>query len=249
MIGAASDGSDGDGREAGSPLKVTMKLRLLLVPLAAAAAAPEWLERGRAGLDELFAEGRPMKFRDAGTPVGFAKALGALPARDDWRRPFVDVRGDGNAKLANQPTRAEFTKAARDADSGLSAVVRLEGLDAEKADVALRRLGAPDGLHDLDAGDTAHVYVSAPNAAALNNHTDDTDVIVVQVSGKKAWFLCAKSDVHAAPDRCAAYDAAETAFFTDDFETCWTETLERGAGAGTQSAFKVPFLRAGRACS
>ncbi|KAH8068831.1 hypothetical protein JL721_6401 [Aureococcus anophagefferens] len=44
-----------------------------------------------------------------------------------------------------------------------------------------------------DRGDTAHVYVSSPGAAALANHTDVTDVLVVQLRGSKTWRVCGRA--------------------------------------------------------
>ena len=67
------------------------------------------------------------------------------------------MRGDGNAKLARPPTRAEFAKTVRDGASGLSAVVRLESLDEKKSAEALRRLGEDRRFFDAAAGDTALV--------------------------------------------------------------------------------------------
>lgn len=43
-----------------------------------------------------------------------------------------------------------------------------------------------------EAGDmvSVHLYLSAPGTAALANHTDITDIAVLQLDGAKEWFLC-----------------------------------------------------------
>ena len=37
---------------------------------------------------------------------------------------------------------------------------------------------------------TAHVYMSNGDASALENHTDVTEILVVQLLGRKAWLYC-----------------------------------------------------------
>lgn len=39
---------------------------------------------------------------------------------------------------------------------------------------------------------SAHLYMSAPSTAALANHTDITDIVVVQLDGAKEWWLCSE---------------------------------------------------------
>lgn len=48
----------------------------------------------------------------------------------------------------------------------------------------------------LENGGTVHLYISAPETAALANHTDTTDIVVLQLDGDKEWLLCkAKADL------------------------------------------------------
>lgn len=42
----------------------------------------------------------------------------------------------------------------------------------------------------LQDGGTVHLYISPPNLAALDNHTDITDVVFLQPEGDKEWLLC-----------------------------------------------------------
>ena len=73
-------------------------------------------------------------------------------------------------------------------------------------------------------GDTAHVYVSPPGGAALANHTDETDVVVLQVSGAKDWTVCAPVPNVAKHGTCATYDEAEMS----DLDVCSRLTLWPG---------------------
>ena len=98
-------------------------------------------------------------------------------------------------------------------EARLSVVARLEKLfdgdasDAAAAAAVSRLFPAP--LFDLGRGDTAHVYVSPPGGAALANHTDENDVVVLQVSGAKDWTVCAPVANEPKRSTCATYDAGE----------------------------------------
>ena len=126
-------------------------------------------------------------------------------------------------------------------ETRISAVLKLERLarsrpsDSEAA-AAIGDL-FPPSVFDMARGDTAHIYVSAPNAAALANHTDVTDVLVLQVGGSKEWTVCppppiiespeSESRETSGPDKlstCTSYDAIEMA----GLERCRTLTLEPG---------------------
>ena len=105
-----------------------------------------------------------------------------------------------------------------DGDNGrVSAVLRLEHLSGdaveERAAAAVVSAIFPQPVYDPARGDTAHVYVSADQSAALANHTDVTDVLALQVSGRKAWTVCEPvqppnmgSDKYGT---CSTYDAGE----------------------------------------
>ena len=60
--------------------------------------------------------------------------------------------------------------------------------------------------------------MSAPGAAALANHTDVTDVLVVQLRGSKAWRVCGRAQpnvVDGKLDTCATYAGPEMADMVD----------------------------------
>ena len=76
---------------------------------------------------------------------------------------------------------------------------------------------------------TAHVYMSNGDASALENHTDVTEILVVQLLGRKAWLYCTadesdspqwltpKTTLPAKLSKCTTYDATE---MTDSSLTC-----------------------------
>ena len=66
----------------------------------------------------------------------------------------------------------------------------------------------------LEEGGTIHMYLSNPDSAALDNHTDPTDIAVLQLSGVKEWLLCeeiafARNSGSQKQDRCATYKTVE----------------------------------------
>lgn len=42
----------------------------------------------------------------------------------------------------------------------------------------------------LETKGTIHLYLSTPHTAALGNHTDTTNIVVLQLHGTKEWLLC-----------------------------------------------------------
>ena len=160
---------------------------------------------------------------------GLLRAL-LRPFRDPEHRrePFASLRGDGGAAYRGGDASAAVARlVAGGGVAGASAVLRLEALaSAPGAAEALARL-LPRTVYDPDRGDTAHVYASSPGAAALANHTDVTDVLVVQLRGSKTWRVCGRAQAaftHGELDRCAAYGASEMAAVAD----CEAATLSPG---------------------
>ena len=64
--------------------------------------------------------------------------------------------------------------------------------DALISTVAPRELFGHDDEDDSveNEGGTTHLYLYAPGTAALGNHTDTTDIVIVQLDGEKEWLLC-----------------------------------------------------------
>ena len=185
-------------------------------------------------LEESVARGERFLLR-GGDGAGAADVGGLLrallrPFRDPAHRrePFASLRGDGGAAYRGGDASAAVARlVAGGGVAGASAVLRLEALaSAPGAAEALARL-LPRTVYDPDRGDTAHVYASSPGAAALANHTDVTDVLVVQLRGSKAWRVCGRAQAaftHGELDRCAAYGASEMAAVAD----CEAATLSPG---------------------
>ena len=95
-----------------------------------------------------------------------------------------------------------------------SIVLRLEELAPREVPAAFHPWLAP--FSPLSNGTTAHVYVSSEGGSALANHTDVTEILVVQLLGRKEWLHCREKS-NLAPflavseklDRCTTYSAAE----------------------------------------
>jgi hypothetical protein len=94
-----------------------------------------------------------------------------------------------------------------------SAVLRLEHLVEQKSMIGSRFNASTmiGPLHDIlvpflplgsrKGETTGHVYISNADASALENHTDITEILVVQLLGQKEWRYCS---------------AEESDFFDDD---------------------------------
>ncbi|CAJ1933696.1 unnamed protein product [Cylindrotheca closterium] len=71
----------------------------------------------------------------------------------------------------------------------------------------------------IENGGTIHLYLSKPESSALANHTDVTDIFVLQLSGAKEWILCDADapqfahkldrNLRGKLDLCTTYNAAE----------------------------------------
>ena len=70
----------------------------------------------------------------------------------------------------------------------LSLVLQLEGLgDALDASIFHPLLAS---ILPLSNRTTAHLYISARDGSALENHTDVTEIVVWQLLGRKEWLHC-----------------------------------------------------------
>ena len=58
-------------------------------------------------------------------------------------------------------------------------------LEAMLRETVYSELGASDVTDD-----TVHLYLSGPRMSALRNHTDNSDIVVLQLAGRKRWLLC-----------------------------------------------------------
>lgn len=65
---------------------------------------------------------------------------------------------------------------------------QMDGPSLERSKDILSSVVSPSFLEQ--SKNTIHLYLSAPGTAALGNHTDTTDIVVLQLEGAKEWFLC-----------------------------------------------------------
>ena len=109
----------------------------------------------------------------------------------------------------------------------MSIMLRLEKLASARAASPFRELIAPFLPLDTNGTNamTAHVYLSSEGAAALANHTDVTDIVIVQLLGHKGWLYCPErladpsnspfpfvpSGIKVKLPKCATYTASEMA--------------------------------------
>lgn len=122
-------------------------------------------------------------------------------------------------------------------------IEQMEGPSYARAKDILSNVASPN---ILAGGGTVHLYMSSPGTAALANHTDVTDIVVLQLDGAKEWLLCSEKqpqqqaesrDQLPAPvlrthetdfsrklDTCSTYKATEIADHLD----CERKTLYPG---------------------
>ena len=167
----------------------------------------------------------------------------ALPGpRDNFHVNLLGIKGDAGVDAMLTPGeratrframvgRSQTTAGSVEKESGILRVEHLQRSDynhVEKQinDVIQNRVLQDDG--------TIHVYVSKPNSAALANHTDDTDIFVLQLQGAKEWLLCQDqkeiafldtSPLRGKLDKCSTYDDTEI-----NNLSCKRETLLPGDG-------------------
>ena len=143
-------------------------------------------------------------------------------AEEFSRTPFVSLRTglgqttSGSSVFKESPSAESLISgllASGDDDAPRSAVLRVELLDTDGLSPALERAlaDAKEKVFDPVTAWSAHIYISASGAAALGNHTDVTDVVVWQLTGRKQWLRCAPDDedldydVRRKRDECATY--------------------------------------------
>lgn len=103
--------------------------------------------------------------------------------------------GDGGKRNAPQPNVEDYAAAMQrfligDHQDSSSLVYYLEQLDGEPLYRSEEMISEVISNSVLEDGGTVHLYLSSPGVAALGNHTDTTDIVVVQLDGAKEWLLC-----------------------------------------------------------
>ena len=156
-------------------------------------------------------------------PAGLDLRTMLEPYDSKLRKPYVKFAGAGGEPLDEQlwPESVDDAIAMIAQHSEpRSIILMLEELDVAPSPFAemLRPFLPFTNL-------TAHVYISNQGASALKNHTDTTEVLVLQLLGRKEWLHCrerepvvlpwlpaaAKSALSAKTSMCQTYEANEMA--------------------------------------
>jgi hypothetical protein len=149
----------------------------------------------------------------------------------------IGFMGDAGSKVNTPSSSVDVLKklqsliqqddALNQAESAIFRVEHLQGKGYNQAvdlihDVAPPQVTEPEG--------TMHLYISSPNMAALDNHTDITDIYVLQLDGAKEWLICEESqfvneNIRSKLDLCTTYNHMEM-----DSMDCKRFTLYPGDG-------------------
>jgi hypothetical protein len=107
--------------------------------------------------------------------------------------------GDAGSKISTPSSSADvLTKLhsliQQDHDAawnqGENAIVRVEYLQGTVHNQALDLIEQVIPQQVTEPEGTIHLYISSPDTAALDNHTDTTDIYDMQLDGAKEWFVC-----------------------------------------------------------
>ena len=122
------------------------------------------------------------------------------PFANKLAAPFVRLmRGAGGEPAARDDlpgTLDEVVEMMTRPNDPWSVILRLEELDPASDSMLplFQDLLAPVlplySKRQRDRNTTAHVYISGPGASALPNHTDVTEIVVLQLLGRKEWLYC-----------------------------------------------------------
>lgn len=75
----------------------------------------------------------------------------------------------------------------------------MEGPPLERAEEVISTVASHSFLQQGTS--SVHLYMSSPGSAALKNHTDTTDIAVLQLHGAKEWLLCTAEYEETPPDQ------------------------------------------------
>jgi len=132
-------------------------------------------------LDDLLFQGVPTEDEEDQFPVSALKKI-----------------GDAGQKIAEQHDIQEYAEAMQNFTkpehhmhfdhSLVYYMEHLRGASRQRTNEIVSDFAAASILED--GLGTVHLYMSAPGTAALDNHTDSTDIVVLQLDGVKEWTLC-----------------------------------------------------------
>lgn len=162
--------------------------------------------------------------RDVGFPIDGDQAV---------HPSLVESKGHAGNDLENQPAPHESLDQVYQPNSKQSTVLRLEHMDEYVYDLSQNLVNQVVPNDVMGEGGTIHLYVSSPGAAALDNHTDTTDIFVLHLDGAKEWLFCEEHEedlndpfIHTLTHKlesCSTYKKKEI-----DTLKCWRTVLYPG---------------------
>lgn len=111
----------------------------------------------------------------------------------------LNLNGDRGARTAMEIEKEAFAKTLQDfisfefhanEPSNHSLIYFFERLELTTREKNQKMVKDVVNNTVMEDGGTIHLYISAPGLAALDNHTDTTDIVVLQLDGEKEWLLC-----------------------------------------------------------
>jgi hypothetical protein len=134
---------------------------------------------------------------------------------------LIGFMGDAGSKVNKPSSNVDILSKLHSLiqqDDGLlqveSAIVRLEHLQGKAFNHAMDLIGNVAPSQCTEHEGTVHLYVSAPNMAALDNHTDTSDIYILQLNGSNDWVVCEESqfvneNIRSKLDLCTTYNHLE----------------------------------------
>lgn len=132
-------------------------------------------------LNDLIYHGIPAEGED-GFPKMALKKIGYAGTKIDHQHKVEDY-GTALQNFIKPEHHLNF----EEKHSLLYLLEQLEGPSRVRTNSIISDFASESILKD---GGSAHLYMSAPGMAALDNHTDTTDIVVLQLDGAKEWLLC-----------------------------------------------------------
>lgn len=163
-------------------------------------------------LSDLIHKGTPAHDGKDDFPVAAVKKIG-----DAGNMDLVQYEVFDYSSALQTFTQPEYHE--QNVDDPHSLVYYIEKLDDgpsfERSKEIINSVASPTFMED---GGSVHLYMSSPGTAALANHTDITDIVVLQLDGAKEWLLCSEKGLTTASpadhfsnklDACSSYGSAE----------------------------------------
>ena len=146
----------------------------------------------------------------------------AVPGpRDNFHNSLLGFKGDAGIQV-EQGVLTSVERATKfreligtDSAKHESGILRIEHLKRNDYDRAKELIHKVVENSVLEDEGTIHLYLSRPNSAALANHTDPTDIFVLQLRGTKEWLLCEDEEsfheksLRNKLNKCATYNEIE----------------------------------------